>query len=82
MRWPIFISGAGLLCLGSWIDNMRGPLLPAITKLMAIEYESSLAAVALLDLRFLNCSCGLDELNDSIGRMVREYRPSREWALN
>lgn len=47
MRWPIFICGAGLLCLGAWIDNMRGPLLPAITKLMGLDYGAAALMVSL-----------------------------------
>lgn len=37
MRWSIFICGSGLLCLAAWIDNMRGPLLPAITTLLSLD---------------------------------------------
>jgi fucose permease len=37
MRWSIFICGSGLLCLAAWIDNMRGPLLPAITALLSLD---------------------------------------------
>lgn len=41
MRWSIFLCGAGLLCLASWIDNIRGPLLPVITKLMNLDYGAA-----------------------------------------
>ncbi len=47
MRWSIFICGAGLLSLGSWIDNMRGPLLPVITKYMQLDYGAAAMIVSL-----------------------------------
>lgn len=47
MRWSIFLCGAGLLCLGAWIDNMRGPLLPVITKLMNLDYSAAGIIMAL-----------------------------------
>jgi len=47
MRWSIFICGAGLLCLAAWIDNLRGPLLPAITELMELDYAAASLIVAL-----------------------------------
>lgn len=47
MRWTIFLCGAGLLCLGSWIDNMRGPLLPVITKFMSLDYSAGALIISL-----------------------------------
>jgi len=41
VRKAIFICGAGLLCLGSWIDNVRGPMLPALTQFMSMDQQSA-----------------------------------------
>jgi MFS transporter, FHS family, glucose/mannose:H+ symporter len=41
MRWPMFLCGAGLLFICSWIDNMRGPLLPVVTKFLALDYGTA-----------------------------------------
>ena len=41
MRWSIFICGAGLLCLGAWVDNMRGPLIPVVTEILDLSYQEA-----------------------------------------
>ncbi len=47
LRWAVFICGASLLCLGSWIDNIRGPLLPVMAKMMNLDHQSSGMIMAL-----------------------------------
>ncbi len=41
MPWPIFMCGAGLLFICSWLDTVRGPLLPVVTKLLSLDYSSA-----------------------------------------
>lgn len=41
MRWSVFFCGAGLLCLAAWIDNLRGPLLPAVISILDMKYEDA-----------------------------------------
>jgi fucose permease len=47
MRWSIFICGAGLLCLGAWVDNMRGPLIPAVTEILDLSYQEAALIISL-----------------------------------
>jgi fucose permease len=47
MRWSIFFCGAGLLCLAAWIDNLRGPLLPAVVDLMDMDYKDASLIISL-----------------------------------
>jgi MFS transporter, FHS family, glucose/mannose:H+ symporter len=37
MNWSIFICGGGFLWIAAWIDNLRGPLLPAVTSLLSLD---------------------------------------------
>ncbi len=46
MRWSVFIVGAGLLCIGSWIDNLRGPILPTLAQLYQLDYGSTAIMVS------------------------------------
>jgi fucose permease len=47
MRWSFFFCGAGLLCLAAWIDNLRGPLLPAVVDLMDMDYKDASLIISL-----------------------------------
>ncbi len=46
MRWWVFFCGAGLLCLAAWIDNLRGPLLPAVISILDMKYEDASLIIA------------------------------------
>lgn len=47
MRWSIFFCGAGLLCLAAWIDNLRGPVLPAVVDILDMDYQNASLVIAL-----------------------------------
>jgi fucose permease len=47
MNWSIFLCGAGLLCLAAWIDNLRGPILPAVVGLMKMDYRTASLIISL-----------------------------------
>jgi fucose permease len=41
MRWTLILAGIGLLLTGSYVDNLRGLLLPVITKELSLNYSHS-----------------------------------------
>ena len=41
MRWPFFIIGIVFLLVGSYLDNVRGPLIPALIQQASFNYQSA-----------------------------------------
>jgi FHS family glucose/mannose:H+ symporter-like MFS transporter len=59
MGSPIFICGAGLLFICSWIDTLRGPLLPIVTKLLGLDYASAGLIISLGNIVGFTMTCML-----------------------
>lgn len=56
MKWTWFVAGLAMLLIGSYLDSIRGPLLPVLTDIFTLNYQQSsgLLAVGYLSAFFLN----------------------------